>query len=87
MMFAVVNKSERPPLDDDLKNSPLGRLICDCWVFKPEERPTFGEIKERLRRTESLLAGGGGSDSGLPARTTPHPPPHPQSLPLRKVSS
>ena len=44
-------------------------------------------LEERLRRTESLLAGGGGSDSGLPARTTPHPPPHPQSLPLRKVSS
>lgn len=81
-----------PALLARAEEAEAGRAAAEQALSKANEmvaisRAERRDLEERLRRTESLLAGGGGSDSGLPTRTTPHPPPHPQSLPLRKVNS
>ena len=42
----------RPILPNDGEEYPAGMidLMKDCWENSPENRPSFGEIKRRIRR-------------------------------------
>ena len=49
VIFAVTVEGRRLPLSESMPNF-LSRLISDCWVEQPSERPSFKQILRRIRR-------------------------------------
>ncbi|KAG0558632.1 hypothetical protein KC19_10G042400 [Ceratodon purpureus] len=52
--LAVIRDGLRPTLPADL-NSDLKQLIEECWVGKPEKRPNFSSICEKLQTIQDRL--------------------------------
>ena len=48
-------KNVRPAMNEvDWKNKGLMKLVEDCWDGDPKQRPSFGQVVERLRSSECL---------------------------------
>jgi serine/threonine protein kinase len=61
LMKMIVLDHARPTVPDFVGENAR-RLICDCWKQKPEERPSFEKILERLDEMDFKILAGVASD-------------------------
>jgi len=54
--IAVITQNLRPPIPSDTPVE-LARLMQECWATKPEARPVFPQIIERLLFIEKKYCG------------------------------
>jgi serine/threonine protein kinase len=57
LMRMIVMDSARPTIPDFVHRK-VRRLICDCWKQKPDKRPSFEEILERLDEMDFRITAG-----------------------------
>ena len=54
VVAVVVTRDERPPIPADCP-TVYAQLICDCWKQDPLQRPSFGQILQRLEAMTSTV--------------------------------
>jgi serine/threonine protein kinase len=57
LMKIIVRDNARPTIPDFVDRK-VRRLISDCWKRKPDERPSFEEILERLDEMDFRITAG-----------------------------
>jgi hypothetical protein len=57
VLWAVVNRGERPPLPPDMP-ATYATLIQDCWRQEPSERPRVQDVLARLRAIQGAVGDG-----------------------------